>query len=415
MTVKTNIRSILGLFKNNWHLKIASVFIAIVVWFIVVQYVNPEDTRTIEDIRIEINTVDSIPIAQGLIMVTDYDNSVSVTYTAGRDTIAMLDVKKIKAYVDLSSATKPGEYNLPITIDTEGQNIKVVNQTVKTAKLKFEKKISASIDIKTIASGIVPDGYLKYDPEPVLEKLKIDGPESKVSQIKYVEAIIPESTFTETKSYDCEYRFLDESGNTVSKEYITSEQEKLKVDVTVLMTKEIPIKGSLINSSGGYESSFASLYIDPATILIAGSEEALKAYNSYTLDPIDVAEKNGDFEQPFSVSLESGLVNVNNVEKINASVVFGDVITKKIEFKTFKILNAPKDKKVKIINDSCVITFRGMVDDIAKINSDNVEIQIDLKDEIDVSGQQKIPLHAVIPSDYKVGVVGKYYLTVEIS
>ena len=32
--MKTNIRSILGLFKNNWHLKIASVFIAIVVLII---------------------------------------------------------------------------------------------------------------------------------------------------------------------------------------------------------------------------------------------------------------------------------------------------------------------------------------------------------------------------------------------
>ena len=137
--VKISFKSLLNLLRQNWPMKCLSLVISIVIWLLVVQYVNPEDTRKLENIPIQVNTIDSVPVGEGLVLVTNFKKSVTITYTASRDVIAMLNTDNIKAYVDLSGATKSGEYSFPVKVDTGGQNISVIDQTVKEAVLKFEK------------------------------------------------------------------------------------------------------------------------------------------------------------------------------------------------------------------------------------------------------------------------------------
>lgn len=412
--MKINFRAILAPFRNNWMMKLSSLFIAIIIWFVVVQYVNPEDTRKIEDIHIEINTLDSIPVSEGLILVTDYNENVDITYTAARDVIAMLDVQKIRAYVDISSATKSGEYKCPVRIDTGGQNITVVDQNIKEVVLKFEKRATASVEINAIAEGIVPEGYIKEQPICTPEKLSIEGPESKVALIKSVVAVVPEKTFKETKSYSCEYRFLDAHGNTVSKDYITADVERIDVKVTVRKTKSIPITASIINSSGGDATAFATYVIEPSSILVTGSDEVLETYNVYDLGPIDVSEKSEDFTQSYVVTLQNGVNNVNNITKINVTVKFADVVTKEFEFKHAELDNKPDDLKASITNKSFKIKFRGLAEDMENIKPEDIQVKVDMKNNTFGVGQHNIPVHVIIPNDYKIAVLGKYSIMVEV-
>lgn len=413
--MKINFRSIIDILRNNWHLKCFALLISIVIWFVVVQYVNPEDTRKIENIPITVNTVDSVPVGEGLVLVTDYSKTMSITYTAGRDVIAMLNTEKITAYVDLSTATKSGEYSFPVKVDTGGQNITIVDQSVKEAVLKFEKSTTAQIKVNVIAEGSVPEGYVKNDPVCVPSYINVEGPESKVAQIVAAEVIVPEKTFKETNVYNCEYRFVDAEGNTITKDYITTDFDKVDVTVTVLKTKSIPITATVINSSGGYENNFATLKLEPSTITVAGSDEALETLNSYDLGTIDVAEKNADFTQDYVVSLQNGIKNVDGVSTVNASVSFGDVRTKTIEFSAFQMDNITDGQKASIVSKSLSVTFRGIADDIEKINADNITIVADFQNKTHTKGSNNISVYAVIPDEYKVGVLGKYYLTVDIS
>lgn len=71
---------------------------------------------------------------------------------------------------------------------------------------------------------------------------------------------------------------LTRRGNTVSKDYITADYEKVDVSVSILKTKTLPVTATIVNSSGGYDNNFAVLSIDPGTITVAGSAELLE-YN----------------------------------------------------------------------------------------------------------------------------------------
>ncbi len=413
--MKNNLLYILNVIKNNWPMKLFSLVISIFIWLLVVQYVNPEDTRRLENIPIEINTTDSVPVGEGLVLVTDYNRTMSITYTASRDVIAMLNTDKIRAYVDLSGATKSGEYSFPVKIDTGGQNIIIKDQTVKEAFLKFEKSATAQVKVNVTAEGSVPDGFVKNDPVCVPSHINIEGPESKIKNIVSAEVIVAEKNFTETNVYSCEYQFVDADGKIITKDYITADFDKVDVAITVLKTKELPVTATVVNSSGGYESNFTTVTIEPKSIVVAGSDEALETLNSYDLGTIDVSEKEKDFSQSYDVSLQNGIKNVNGVSKLNVSVAFGDLRTKTIEFTAFKIDNLTDGQKAVISDKSLSIVFRGIADDIAKLKASDITVVVDFQNKTHTKGTNSIPVYAIIPENYKVGVEGKYYLTVDIS
>lgn len=413
--MKINPSSILSVLKNNWPMKLISLFLALIVWFVIVQYVNPEDTRKIYDIKIKVNTEDSVPTGEGLVLVTDYTESLNLTYKASRDVISMLNIDKIVAYVDLSSATKSGEYKFPVKIDTGGQNIVILEQSVKEATLKFEKSSTAQVKINVTAEGDVPEGYVKSDPVCVPSVINIDGPESKVLQIVSAEVKVSEKQFTTTNVYSCDYTFVDADGNEISKDYITADFNKVDVTVAVQKTKTIPITAKIVNSSGGYEGSFSTVSISPETITVAGSEEALETLNSYDVGTIDVSEKTDDFTQEFTISLQNGLKNVDGLDSVSVSVAFGDVMTKTIKFSEFNIENLPDSLNADIIDKSLDITFRGIAADISKITAGNVKVVVDFQNKEQTKGKNNVSAYVVIPEEYKVGVVGKYVLTVDIS
>ena len=413
--MKIDLKSILSVLKNNWPLKLISVFLAIIVWFVIVQYVNPEDTRKIYDIKIQVNTEDSVPAGEGLVLVTDYSESLNLTYKASRDVISMLNTDKIVAYVDLSSATKSGEYNFPVKIDTGGQNIVILEQSVKEATLKFEKSATAQVKINVTAEGAVPEGYVKSDPVCVPSVINIEGPESKVLSIASAEVKVSEKKFTNTNVYSCDYIFVDAEGNEVSKDYITADFEKVDVTVAVQKTKTIPFTATIVNSSGGNDGAFSTVTIIPENITVAGSEEVLETLNSYDLGTIDVSEKTDDFVQEFTVSLQNGLKNVDGLNSVSVNIDFGDVRTKTLSFTEFGIENLPADLKATIVDKSLDITFRGIAADISKITADNVKIIVDFQNKVQTKGKNNVSVYAVIPDEYKVGVVGKYEITVDIS
>ncbi len=412
--MKNKYKSVILVLKNNWGSKLFSFLLALVAWFVIVQ-ANPEDTRKILDVKIDINTEDSVPAGEGLVLVTDYDDTLDITYRATRDVISMLNVDKITAYVDLSSATKSGEYKFPVKIDTGGQNIQIIDQSVKEAVLKFEKSATAQVKINVIAQGDVAKGYVKNDPVCVPNIINIEGPESKVSKISSAEIKISEKEFTETKVYNCEYDFVDAEGNVISKDYIKADAEKVDVTVNILQTKNIPLSATLVNSSGGFEGNFATITIDPATITVAGGADVIDTLNSYDLGTIDVSEKLDDFSQEYVVSLQNGIKNVDGINSVLVDVKFGDVRTKSITFNNFTIENLAKGQKAVVVDKTLNVTFRGLASDIEKINSSNVKIVVDFQKKKQTKGRNSVSVYALIPEECKVGVLGKYQLTVDIS
>ena len=146
------LKSIPSKLRHNVGIKLLSLGLAVVVWLLVVMYYNPETTDTFKNIPITINYSDSILEEQGLILVSEVDETVDVEIEDSREQLKAI-IGKITAAVDISSVTKPGEYDLPVRILVDGQVVNAFNQSVKTVTLMFERAVKTQFTVEAITHG----------------------------------------------------------------------------------------------------------------------------------------------------------------------------------------------------------------------------------------------------------------------
>jgi len=402
--------------RHNVGLKLLSLGLAFVVWLLVVAYYNPETTNLIKDIPVTINYDDAILEEQGLILVTIPEETVDVQIEGRRENLALIGKDKVSARIDISSVTKPGEYDLPIVIGVDGQTVTTVNQSIDKITLKFEKAVKTQFTVEAATEGKVAKGY-------VLEKVAnptvvtVTGPESIVTKIVTIQASVTQDKFTESGIYDGIIRYLDKDGNELDSTFLSLDAEAVKVNVNVYVEKTVPLQIDLINGAGGNDSSYLIPKIEPATITIAGNADTLIEVNSISLGTLDVAELTKNYKEEIALILPNGVKNIDAVEKATVSLSFEGVASKQFEINAAAIKkeNVAKGDKIEIPDGKITVTVRGNASDIEKLKATDITLYIDCKNQALSKGANRMNVYCGFPEDYKVGAVGKCELTVKVS
>ena len=241
--------SLINLFKNNWQIKLISILLAFVLWFVICEYVDPETTTWASDINISVNYEGSVPQKENLGIMTIVDQKVDVCVSGSRDTIALMNRQKITATLDLSNVTKSGEYDLPVLIDLGNQNITKVEQSIETVKVQFDTLKVSNIKVNVNIKGDVPEGLIRE--EPTIDSgdyLVVTGPTAIIDTIVSAEAEIKQESFKQTGTFECDYVFIDKDGaiyiqilNNGNEAQSAPIPEKFKRSKSVLKQQEVYI------------------------------------------------------------------------------------------------------------------------------------------------------------------------------
>lgn len=406
---------VLHFLKHDWQLKLISLFLAIFIWFLICEYVDPDTTTNVNNIAISMQYEGSDPQKEGLGVMTLIDETVSVRLSGSRDTIALMNPGKITAYVELKNVTRSGEYDLPVRIDLGGQNLKLVEQSLQTVKVKFDTNIVSSVKVNVDVKGAVPEGYIREEATMLNNFVTVTGPKAIVDTIASAEIEIVQDAFKETNTFSCAYTLVDQNKNPVPTTFLQVDVEKIDVTVAVVKEKTVPLKVTVVNSSGGMDSSFCTAKVQPETIVITGNAEVLDSINAIDLGVIDVAEKTDDFDTSVAVVLPNGVKNVNNIETVKVSVAFNDVQTRTLRVEKLALENLPDGTSAKIAEGSMTVKVRGIAEDLKKLNAENVSMVADVRDQVLPKGTNRLNGVLVFPDELKVGAVGKYQLTVKVS
>jgi len=405
----------LQFFRHNWQLKLISLLLAIVIWFLICEYVDPETDTMVNNIAITMEYEGSVPQKEGLGVMTAIEETVSVRVSGSRDTVALMNPNKITASVDISNVTRSGEYDLPVKIDVGGQNLKIVDQSVETVKVKFDANVVSSIKVDVKVTGDVENGYILEAPTMLNNFVTVTGPKSIVDTIVSANIEIVQDLYKETNTFNCAYTLVDKDMNPVPTTFLQVDVEKIDVTVAVVKEKTVPLKVSIVNSSGGTDGTFCTASVQPENITITGNAEVLDTINAVDLGVIDVAEKTENFETSIAVVLPNGVKNVNNVETVKVSVTFNDVQTRTIKVTKIALENLPDGTNARVSEKSMTIKVRGIAEDLKKLTAENVSLVGDVRNQVLPSGTNRLNAVAVFPDELKVGTVGKYQITVVVS
>lgn len=401
--------------SSNKSLFIFGMLSAVVIWFYVAGIESPETTKIFKDITLNVSTTGTEAETNGLMLLKGAPKTVNVELTGSRSDLATFNRANITAKIDFNAITAAGTYTLPVNVVLPDNRLSVSSVSPGKIDVTFSVKKTVSVNVKVNVTGNVSDNYIADTPRAYPTSISVTGPEELVDTIANASVSVDVTKATETIVKKSVYTLLDANGNEVSTDNITTDVEKVSVTCPVLFSKSVPTSITIINSSGGADSKFATVTIEPKSITIAGTADELSSVNSIELGKIDMAEiANDGIEKDFELSLPNGIKSLDTIQKIHVKVTYPEIVTKEFDVTNFSIINTSSDKTASPVSSSVKVTVRGLAADIAALTSDNIKAVVDLTD-VSSTGRIRHAVTFEFPADSNVGAYGVYTALIRIS
>lgn len=209
---------------SNLGLKLISVAIAFVIWLVVVNYSNPETTKTrtvpleVRNEHVLVNAGKAYSIASG--------DSVVISYQVRTTDASRFTADSFRAYIDLADLYSVTG-SVPVKVDVlSNQSLIIGTPQAKPSVVRvlMEDVQNKSFSLTTRTTGTQADGYSVGSVTTDTENVMVSGPVSLVGRISSVGVIADVSGASEDMEGTAEVSLFDANGNE-----ITIDDERLKI------------------------------------------------------------------------------------------------------------------------------------------------------------------------------------------
>lgn len=287
---------------HNWVLKLASLVLAFILWFLVVQIDDPSDSTTFYSIPVQLTNTELLEKENKVYEVLGGTDSIRVTVRAPRSVIRQLRSTDIVAEADMSRLTEVN--TIAINISLPNTEVDSISANPDVLRLNVEDKASKWVRVQYSTVGEVAEGYMVSKASPDQTLIEVSGPESAVDKISYAGIEIDVTGATNSLAANVETTLYDAEGNKLSLPAITQNVNYVHMSVEVLAIKEVPVELNVMGiPADGYLATGVAESV-PETIKIAGTTSTLAG-----ISKISVPE-----EQLNITGASADMVNIINIK-----------------------------------------------------------------------------------------------------
>lgn len=278
---------------NNWGLKLISLLLAFLLWFLVIEIGDPKDDRDMGNIQVKLINTDLLKNEGKVYEVLEETDTVRVSVYAPKSVFTQLRSSDITAEADISKLTDIN--TVPIEFSSSAANVVSITGSHNSVKLSIEDEEKKYVPLVCRTVGNVAEGYVVSGLTPDQNRIEVSGPKSSVDQIRSAGAQIDVTDATSNLTANVDILFYDVSGNVVDQSRISKNVDHVKMSVEILAVKEVPISFTV---SGQPESGYmvaGEATSDVETVVLAGTQYTLSKISAVTV-PEDVLDVTGATE-----------------------------------------------------------------------------------------------------------------------
>ena len=265
---------------KNWGLKLVSLILAFILWFLVVQIDDPIGTIRFNNITVRLTNTELLDEENKVYEVLDNTDSVNVTVSAPRSIREQLRASDIVAEADISKLTDINTVAITYSVNYEIDSIEGDHDAVR---LSVEDKSSKWVRLQTNTVGKVADGYMVASATPDQTLIEVTGPESVIESISYAAVEIDVTGATNSLSANVDVQLYDGDGNLVDSASVRKNVSYVRIEVEILAVKTVPIE---LNVAGEPQEGYLVTGVtesSPASIQIAGSAYTLSGISRISI------------------------------------------------------------------------------------------------------------------------------------
>ncbi len=253
---------------NNWIWKVLSLFLAFVLWVVVVNYNDPYITKSFEDIQVEKRYEDAITSQEKAITYLEGE-TVDVVVGGNRSRIDKLGIEEISAYVDMKLVSITGA--IDIEVDAPDQ-IDLLEKTPNDMQISWEQIETVVKDVQVFYDGELASEHIKLNPVVTPNQVELTGPESKLAMVASVLVNVKINEATDDITVFVSPKIQDSDGNDIPN--LTLNNNQIEVKVPIEKIREIPVSFSTVGSiSADYRLMDIGLDVD--RVMVRGESQRL--------------------------------------------------------------------------------------------------------------------------------------------
>ena len=402
------------LLTRNLGLKLASLLLAFVLWFLVAQIYDPKDTVTFNNIQVRLINTELLDEEGKVYEVLDNSNLVRVTVT-GPQSIVKSELRRsdIVAEADMSKLTDIN--TIAITYYCEN----ISNDSVESkgnhdsVRLNVEDKTSKWIKLESKTIGDVASGYMIGNVTLDQTNIEVTGPKSAISQVDHAGVDINVTDSTTSLSANVDIKLYDADDNELVLESVKKNVDSAYMTVEVLATKEVPVEIEYMGvPEDGYMAT-GEVESSVPTVRIAGTVSTLVGISAITV-PEDRMNITGQSDNLVDIiNLKEYLpANVRLADKsfdgkITATVYIEPIVSKDLTVaaENISVTGVPDGMEAEITStaEEYNITVSGLSRDVSILHDSSVTGILNLTQWMEDNGVEELtPGNYTIPITFNL-------------
>ena len=412
-------RKFLGSFRNNIGLKLISVVVAIVIWYIVVDIDDPVETNTY---TVKISVANEAYIASGkeIYHIDDANKTVGVSVRANRSTLRSISEDDITVTADFTQIVDMNRdpVMVPLTAECKGvsrNNITLARTTIPiTIESIATKTFAVAVDTgESVPSEEYEVGRVTVSPDQIV----INGPESIINQIDTAVARIDVTGMTIDSSREAKLVLLGKDQSEISEDTITDDLTFEGGTPNVTVNVELWKRRSDVVLDVQYFGTPAEGYhvesvtTTPDTITVVGDSQALLqlTQNGNVIQtPADLIGIEGADEDVYAeihlaeILPENMRLSRNTAEEASTTIAIRSDETKELvlDVDSIEVLNIDSNLAVSYGQAEITVRIKGSGANLDSVTEENIGASIDLAGM--AAGDMNVPVNFTLPAGVSV-------------
>ncbi|MBQ6146952.1 MAG: hypothetical protein IJI82_07960 [Clostridia bacterium] len=292
-----------GFFTRNLGLKIVALVFAMLLWAYVLVALNPVRTKSISDVTITLEGYTDL-LSRNLILVNSDFGSADVDVSATITNHSDLDASRINARASLGTISTAGTYRLPLSVTVQSNLGTVVRVDPRTVTLEVDNLILKTVPVKLVLTGELPEGY-EIVGESMTSTITIEGAARYIEPVVRAEAIVDLTGRTENLEESVNVVFYDKDDNELTVVTRSKNTPNVTVRLSLSAYKRVDVQQEVSLNDDTYYTLTSE--VNPSSVVIYGSSEALAAIDSISTQSLVVRAEEGVVTKEVSLVLPEGI------------------------------------------------------------------------------------------------------------
>ena len=389
------------LLTRNLGLKLASLLLAFVLWFLVAQIYDPKDTVTFNNIQVRLINTELLDEEGKVYEVLDNSNLVRVTVT-GPQSIVKSELRRsdIVAEADMSKLTDINTIAITYYCENISNDSVEIKGNHDSVRLNVEDKTSKWIKLESNTIGDVASGYMIGNVTLDQTNIEVTGPKSAISQVDHAGVDINVTDSTTSLSANVDIKLYDADDNELTLESVKKNVDSAYMTVEVLATKEVPVEIEYMGvPEDGYMAT-GEVESSVPTVRIAGTVSTLVGISAITV-PEDRMNITGQSDNLVDIiNLKEYLpANVRLADKsfdgkITATVYIEPIVSKDLTVaaENISVTGVPDGMEAEITStaEEYNITVSGLSRDVSMLHDSSVTGILNLTQWMEDNGVEEL-------------------------